>query len=262
MDPAAAPPATARSLRPAASRRVARRSGPRLGRRGGNATLLLAGLLLAACSSGDGQDPGLPEAQVQASTRSVAELEALYRARTDSIRGRVSEADVRFMTNMIPHHAQALEMARMAEPQGAGAEVQLLSARIINAQTDEIALMQQWLRDRGRPVPQLHVTETGHGAGHEGHTDHAGHAAGMLTPAQLRELEQARGLEFDRLFLVYMIQHHRGAITMVEDLLGSDGAAHDPTISTLANEISADQMTEILLMLRLLAELPTAEPHP
>jgi len=259
VDPPAAPPATALSLRPAATRRVARSSGPRLGRRGGNATLLLAGLLLAACSAGDGRDPGLPEAQVQASTRSVAELEALYRARTDSIRGRVSEADVRFMTNMIPHHAQALEMARMAEPRGAGAEVQLLSARIINAQTDEIALMQQWLRDRGRPVPQLHVTETGHGAGHDGHTDHA---TGMLTTAQLRELEQARGLEFDRLFLVFMIQHHRGAITMVEDLLGSDGAAHDPTISTLANEISADQMTEILLMFRLLAELPTAEPHP
>jgi hypothetical protein len=77
------------------------------------------------------------------------------RARTDSLRNPYVEADVEFMYNMIGHHAQAITMSRWAPTHGASAEVQRLASRIINAQQDEIATMQQWLRDRGKPVPEI-----------------------------------------------------------------------------------------------------------
>ena len=83
---------------------------------------------------------------------------------------------------------------------------------------------------------------------------------GMLTPEQMRELDAARGREFDRLFLTDMIQHHRGAVTMVHDLFATDGAAQDEQAFKLASDIQVDQTTEIARMERMLAEL-SAEPH-
>jgi parallel beta-helix repeat protein len=212
-----------------------------------------AGNRLTAPNAAVGRTP-----EPHAGTRTIAEVDALYRARVDSARARVSEADVRFMTGMIAHHAQALAMSRLADTRDAGPAVRLLAARITNAQADEIALMQKWLRDRGRPVPEVHVTDTAvvvHGA------EHAAHARGMLSVEQLHALEQAGGTGFDRLFLYYMIQHHRGAIAMVRELLRTDGAAQDPAVSMLANAIHADQAIEITLMLRLLAETREADPR-
>ncbi len=118
----------------------------------------------------------------------------------------------------------AAVMAEMAPRNDASPSIQTLAARIINAQKDEIAAMQAWLRDRGQPAPELHIEGTKmmvHGA------KHAMHMPGMLTPDQIRELDAARGPEFDRLFLTYMIQHHQGAVTMVLDLFATDGAAQD-----------------------------------
>ncbi|MDQ3606162.1 MAG: DUF305 domain-containing protein [Gemmatimonadota bacterium] len=183
---------------------------------------------------------------------STAELEAIYRARVDSARTRFTEADVHFMTAMIGHHTQALVMARMAPTHGASPSVQTLAARIINAQQDEIASMQQWLRDRGMPVPEVHVMGTEvmmHGA------EHAMHMPGMITPEQMRELDQARGAEFDRLLLTYMIQHHRGAVTMVHDLFGTDGAGQDEAVFKIASDIQVDQITEAARMERMLSAL-------
>jgi uncharacterized protein (DUF305 family) len=184
--------------------------------------------------------------------RTVAQLEALYRARTDSARTRFTGADVQFMTGMIAHHAQAVMISRLAPSHGAAPPVRLLAERIINAQEDEIILMQQWLRDRRQTVPRLELTGTAltiHGAGH------AVHAHGMLTDAEVGELDAARAREFDRLFLEYMIKHHLGAITMVDELFGTDGAAQDPSVSRLASAIQADQAAEIVRMRRMLAEL-------
>ncbi|HYD53584.1 MAG TPA: DUF305 domain-containing protein, partial [Gemmatimonadaceae bacterium] len=125
----------------------------------------------------------------------------------------VNEADVRFMTDMIGHHAQALVMAAMAEPNGASPSIRTLAARITNAQQDEIRLMQTWLRDRGQPVPEVSASGAMVMAGHE----HAHHLMpGMLTAEQLAELRAARGVEFDKRFLNFMIQHHRGATDMVK----------------------------------------------
>ncbi|HEX2219992.1 MAG TPA: DUF305 domain-containing protein [Gemmatimonadales bacterium] len=159
-----------------------------------------------------------------------------------------TEADVRFMSAMIGHHEQALTMASMAPTHGASPAVQRLAERILAGQQDEIASMEQWLRDRGRPVP-----EGGHGS-------HGHHMPGMLTESQLRQLDEAEGPEFDRLFLTYMIQHHRGAVAMVKELFGTPGAAQDQTVFKFADDVGVDQTTEIARMERMLAELPSGEP--
>ena len=83
---------------------------------------------------------------------------------------------------------------------------------------------------------------------------------GMLTEAQMQELEQAKGPEFDRLFLTYMIQHHRGAVAMVKQLYGTPGAAQDDTVFKFANDVGVDQTTEIARMERMLDSMPAGEP--
>jgi uncharacterized protein (DUF305 family) len=197
------------------------------------------------------------EAGTRPGTGSTAELEALYQARTDSARMHFTPADVRFMTGMIGHHAQALVMAALAPTHGASPELQTLAARIINAQNDEIATMQGWLHDRGQPVPEVEIvgtTLTVRGA------EHATHMPGMLTAEQMRELDEARGAEFDRVFLTYMIQHHQGAVTMVHDLFGTDGAAQDEAAFKLASDIQVDQLTEIARMELMLGERSGEQP--
>lgn len=156
---------------------------------------------------------------------------------------RVSEADVRFMTGMIGHHAQALVMAGFATASNAGPQLRILTARIINAQKDEIALMQGWLADRNRPVPEVHDG---------GHMEHPMQMPGMLSQEQLDELEAARGPDYDRLFLTYMIMHHEGAVSMVHELFGTDGAAQDDVAFKLASDIQVDQITEIARMRKML----------
>jgi uncharacterized protein (DUF305 family) len=149
---------------------------------------------------------------------------------------------------MIGHHSQALAMAGWALTNGAGASVRRLAERIVSGQEDEIASMQQWLRERGRPAP-------------EGwHPDHGHHMPGMLTEAQMKELSEARGPEFDRLFLTYMIQHHRGAVAMVKELFGTPGAAQDETVFKFADDVGVDQTTEIARMERMLSALQAGEP--
>ena len=149
-------------------------------------------------------------------------LESIARARADSARRNVHDADVEFMQGMIHHHAQAVVMSRMAPSAGASPSVLTLTGRILNAQRDEIALMQQWLRDRAQTVPE--VDDEGRMAAMDDASMHMHmHMPGMLSPAQLDELSRARGSDYDRLFLTFMIQHHEGAVTMVDDLFAIDG---------------------------------------
>ena len=116
-----------------------------------------------------------------------------------------------------------------------GQAVRLLCERIVVAQRDEIAFMRQWLADRGQPVPDAGATHAHGGA----------LMPGMLTPEQLARLDRARGPEFDRLFLGYMIHHHEGALTMVETLFAAQGAAQDEDVFKFAVDVHADQTTEI-----------------
>ena len=174
---------------------------------------------------------------------------ARVKARADSVRWPYTEADIRFMSTMIHHHAQAIVMAKWASTHGASPEVLRLTQRIIIGQTDEIALMSRWLADRGQPVPEPNP------AGHVmqmGGATHTMLMPGMLTERQMAELDEARGPEFDRLFLTFMIQHHRGAVQMVQELLAHRGAANDETVFKFAADVNVDQTTEINRMLDML----------
>ena len=218
--------------------------------RSGRLTLLLLLLpLLGGCARGGTAGPAPSAAPGELS---AGEIEAIFQARMDSARMRFTEADVRFISGMIHHHAQAIVMSRLAPTHGASGSIQTLAARVINAQEDEIALMQTWLRDREQPVPELHVMDGQvmvHGPGHDAHMP------GMLSAEQLKQLADARGAAFDRLFLEFMIQHHSGAVTMVHQLFATDGAAQDEAVFKLASDVQVDQTTEINRMERMLAAL-------
>jgi uncharacterized protein (DUF305 family) len=164
---------------------------------------------------------------------------------------RHTAADTRFMQGMIGHHAQATVMAVMAPTHGAGERVAVLASRILRSQRDEIDLMQTWLRDRGEAVPDPRDPMAGMdmSRGHE----HMTPMPGMLTAEQLARLDAARGAEFDRLFLTYMIQHHEGAITMVAALFASPRGGQEPELFGFASGVDADQRAEIERMRAILA---------
>lgn len=176
------------------------------------------------------------------------------RARADSLRNPYVEADVEFMYDMIGHHAQAIAMSRMAPSHGASPEVQRLASRIINAQQDEIATMERWLRDRQKPIPDV-PTDGGAGMMLMKGQPMRMLMPGMLTPDQMKALDAARGEAFDKLFLTSMIGHHRGAVSMVKDLFSTYGAAQDETVFKFANDVNVDQTTEINRMEKMLAAI-------
>ena len=177
-------------------------------------------------------------------------------ARADGGRPAYTRADVDFMSGMIPHHAQAVLIAGWAESHGASAAIRVLTQRIVVAQRDEIEFMQAWLRERGEAVPDGDLAhQSMPGMGHH-------LLPGMLTPAELAELDRARGVEFDRRFLQAMIRHHEGAIVMVEKLFGSQGAAQDDNVFKFASDVHVDQITEIEFMSAMLAALTTGTRSP
>lgn len=178
-------------------------------------------------------------------------------ARADSLRYPYTEADVQFMTSMIGHHSQAIAMSKWAPTHTTNQTIHTLAARIINAQVDEISIMQRWLRDRQRPAPEM----SGEGHAMTMHSAHAGALApGMLTPEQMQRLDEAQGAEFDRLFLTFMIQHHRGALTMVKELFGTYGAGQDEIVFKFASDVNVDQATEIERMEQMLVGMMFEDP--
>jgi uncharacterized protein (DUF305 family) len=161
-----------------------------------------------------------------------------------------SQADVDFMTGMIPHHAQAVIMGGWAPSHGARSDVAILCGRIVVGQTDEIKLMQTWLSDRGQMVPgatstRMHMVMNGE--------THDMLMPGMLTDEEMAQLDKARGPEFDRLFLIGMIKHHQGAVDMVDVLFKAYGGAQDTQIYKFASDVYADQSVEIDRMKQMLA---------
>ena len=182
-------------------------------------------------------------------TAQASSAAAIQQARIDSLRRPYTRADIDFMSGMISHHAQAVEMANWATSHGASPSVRIYCGRVAMAQTAEIGLMQAWLRDRNQPVPTadpkgMKMTMNG--------TEQMMLMPGMLTEAQMKLLDAARGHQFDRLFLTFMIQHHQGAISMVESLFRTDGAAQDEIVFKFANDVQADQSTEIDRMKQML----------
>jgi uncharacterized protein (DUF305 family) len=211
--------------------------------------------VLLGATAATAQLPAAPD------THAYGDSAYVVRARLDSLRRPYTDADVRFMSGMIAHHAQAVIMSRMAPTHDASPAVRVLAERIINAQQDEIALVQSWLRDREKPVPDpLHAPAGGTGGmagmpGMEGMHHDPDLMPGMLTDAQLKELDAARGPAFDKLFLTDMIRHHNGAIAMVKDLFEQSGAGQDELVFKFANDVQVDQSTEVARMQRMLATI-------
>jgi uncharacterized protein (DUF305 family) len=173
-------------------------------------------------------------------------------------------ADVSFMQGMIHHHAQAIVMANWAQTHGARSDVRILAARIDVGQRDEIAFMQRWLRERHETVPDPNAEH-----------DMGGRKIsmsempmpdmmmpGMLTAEQMAQLKAATGPEFDRLFLTFMIQHHTGALTMVDQLFGSVGGGQELYVFRFASDVGADQTTEIDRMQSMLDAPPPQRNQP
>ena len=148
------------------------------------------------------------------------------------------------MQGMIGHHMQALEMTALLTTRTANQDLRLLAKRIEISQADEIQMMRDWLKALGEPVPDSHA--------------HLGSGAalmpGMLTAGEMQRLAGAKGAEFDRLFLEFMIKHHDGALVMVDELFSSAGAGQQSDIFAFASDVDADQRMEIERMSTMLKE--------
>ena len=208
------------------------------------ATLVVPGVALLALATVASAQSGN-----SASAMAQGQAAAIAKARADSARYPYTTADVNFMSGMIHHHAQAIIMAKMAPTHGASSAVRTLCDRIINAQQDEITAMQRWLRDRNQVVPEA---TAGPMKMNMNGMEHEMLMPGMLSDAQMKELDEARGPAFDRLFLTGMIQHHRGAVSMVADLFNTFGAAQDELTFKFASDVQVDQTTEIARMQKML----------
>jgi uncharacterized protein (DUF305 family) len=205
------------------------------------AVAVLTAPLLAACATAPGQSstpvlqPGAPGSESRVLTSdAVASL----------ARPTFTAAEVKFIQGMIGHHAQAVEMVDLLKTRTSDEGMRKLAQRIAVSQTDEIKWMQQWLQDRGQEVPGPHAV----------HMHGATLMPGMLTAEEMQQLAAAKGAEFDRLFLKGMIKHHGGALTMVEELFATPGAAQEAETYAFASDVDADQRMEITRMSAMLKE--------
>jgi uncharacterized protein (DUF305 family) len=155
----------------------------------------------------------------------------------------ITVADVEFMQGMIAHHAQAIVMSKMAEAHGANSRVLKLATKIDQSQIAEIRIMQEWLRRNNQFAP-------------DSSSWHTMHMDGMLTDEQLKTLDGSKGVDFDRNFLVMMIQHHNGALKMVADLFNTPRAGQEVDVSVFANDVVSVQTAEIGVMHQMYNQLP------
>jgi uncharacterized protein (DUF305 family) len=175
-----------------------------------------------------------------------------------------SPADVEFMQGMIMHHSQAVEMTALIASHTENKELRSLGARISSSQSDEIRFMQRWLAARGESLSMATSsmktsTDSTHAmAGMEMSREPMALMPGMLSPEQMEALRKAKGAEFDHLFLVGMIQHHDGALTMVKDLFDTAGAGQDAELFNFATDADNSQRAEIKIMQTML-EIKSSE---
>ena len=207
------------------------------------AAVLLFSVFVLSCRSADMQ-PGAKIIQPGAPGQASREIQPSQA--TDFSQIRITEADVKFMQGMIGHHEQAVEMVALMPDRTERPEMKMLGRRIDESQTDEIKMMAHWLQARGQTLPDPHAH----------HMHGATLMPGMLTEEQMAQLTAAKGAEFDRLFLQFMIQHHQGAITMVKELLAAPGAGQDDDVFRFVADVNVDQTTEIDRMRSMLASLP------
>jgi uncharacterized protein (DUF305 family) len=204
---------------------------------------LLVLATVAACkTAGGGSSAGTRILQPGApgqDTRTISTAQA-----TDLSKVGATAADIKFMQGMIGHHAQAVEMIDLLMKNTSSNAMKNLGLRIKVSQDDEMNMMRTWLKDHGAAVPGPHS-----------HHEPGGFMPGMLTPEEMTQLANAKGVEFDRLFLMGMIKHHGGAITMVEELFKTPGAGQEGGIFAFASDVDADQRMEIDRMGAMLKEI-------
>jgi uncharacterized protein (DUF305 family) len=189
--------------------------------------------------------PGAPSKTLPSSTRAILPPR--------------SPGDVDFMQGMILHHGQAVEMTAMIPSHTQNKELRSLGARISSSQSDEIKFMKRWLAARGESVPKAMPKMPGMDMSHETSHESIAQMPGMLTQQQMEALRKAKGVEFDRLFLVGMIQHHNGALTMVKDLFDTAGAGQDAELFNFATDADNSQRAEIRIMETMLKKETTEE---
>lgn len=180
--------------------------------------------------------PGIPGT----ASRAIARTASL-----DLSRVQFTAADVKFMQDMIHHHAQALDMTELVPSRTSIDRMKLLAQRIELSQSDEIKMMQRWLEVRGQEAPGIHAH----------HSPNAPRMPGMLTPPEMSRLADAKGVEFDRLWLASMIRHHDGALFMAEELFSTAGAVQESEIFEFASDVLSSQKAEIDRMAGMLEEL-------
>jgi uncharacterized protein (DUF305 family) len=163
-----------------------------------------------------------------------------------------SEADVAFMQGMIMHHNQAVQMTAMMATRSKNPALLELGQRISISQTDEMAFMKAWLQDRGFPISAPPMAGMDNMPGMD--MSSMPMMPGMLTAKQMEALKNATGPEFDHLFLTGMIQHHTGALTMVNDLFKTPGAGQDAILFDFTSDVTNTQQAEIDTMRHMLAK--------
>ena len=196
----------------------------------------------AACKTAGGSSTGTKILQPGApgqDTKAINTAQA-----TDLSKVQATAADIKFMQGMIGHHAQAVEMVALIADRSANPDMKKLGLRIQISQDDEMNMMRKWLGDRGQEIPGPHA-----------HHMPGGMMPGMLSDEEMSALAAAKGKEFDRLFLRGMIKHHGGAITMVDDLFNTPGAAQEGGIFGFASDVISDQKMEIDRMGAMLREM-------
>lgn len=183
------------------------------------ATTLTAGAL-AACSSGsDGSMSGMDHDKTPMSASDTS----------TTADGR--QGDIMFAQMMIPHHEQAIEMADIAlSKSSASSEVDALATEIKKAQDPEITTMREWLTSWGAPTS----APTG-----------MDHGSGMMSETDMEELKSAEGKSFDQMWITMMISHHKGAVSMAEQVLTT---TENPEVEQMAKAIIKAQKSEIATM--------------
>lgn len=178
-----------------------------------------------------------------------------------------SRKDVEFMQGMIHHHSQAVEMVELMASRTNNKELLLLGSRISQSQADEINMMKRWLTNRGEKttmeMPKMKMDDKEMKmddkkmSGHHHHQEEPEHLMpGMLTVEQMKALKNAKDGEFDKLFLTGMIQHHEGALVMVDELFKTSGAGQDAEVFSFATEVDSSQRAEIRIMQTMLGQKP------
>jgi uncharacterized protein (DUF305 family) len=225
----------------------------RLGHASAIKALLVSGILGSCIGTGLLASPVRAQQPVVVQPGAPGQPSKTLPATTRAALPPLSPADVEFMQGMIMHHQQAVEMTALMPSHTSNKELQALGARISRSQTDEIQFMKRWLAERGQPLEMPMADMPGMDMSHQMLMP------GMLTPEQMEALRKAKGAEFDRLFLVGMIQHHNGALIMVKDLFDKPGAGQDAEIFNFATDADNAQRAEIKIMQGMLQEETSEE---